>query len=232
VVHAVVRHQHRSANTRLALLGVGALALLASIGGSAARSDESVDVATVTVGGQLSLPDGGSGADAIRSVDFGDVAQPGSACAKGLRFTPPGSIPVTGGSSQVLDLASLAQLTVDPEVSYSDVDGDGRDDAVVHVTCSYGANGTEDSVQVWSLEGARLVHVAGLDRPGADVTSGGLPPAVQSVAADGDRVVVTWSAYDDDDPRCCPSLQTRAGYELDGDELVPVGDPVTTPARP
>ncbi|HLM29577.1 MAG TPA: hypothetical protein VK360_06610 [Acidimicrobiales bacterium] len=231
MVHTAVRHEHRSSNTRLALLGVGALALLASIGGSAARSDEAVDVATVTVGSQVAVPADGSGAEAIRSVDFGDVAQPGSACAQGLRFTPPASIPVTGGTSQVLDLASLTQLSVDPEVSYGDVDGDGRDDAVVHVTCSFGANGAEDSVHVWSLEGDRLIHVAGLDQPGADMGDG-LPPIVQSVAAEGDRVVVTWAAFDDDDPRCCPTLETRAGYVLDGDELVPVGDPVTTPARP
>jgi hypothetical protein len=229
VVHSVVRAQHRSSHTRVALLGLAALGLLASIGGSAANTPDPVEAATLTVGGQVALPAGATEADAIRSVAFGDVAQPGSACSQGLRFTPPPSIAVSGGASQVLDLAHLTQLTVDPEVSYGDLDGDGHDEAVVHVTCSYGANGTEDSVHVWSLDGDRLVHLAALDEAPAPADDA-LPSKVESVSVDGDQVAVTLASYAPDDPACCPTQQTVASYALDGDELVAAGTPVTRAA--
>ena len=86
----------------------------------------------------------------IRAVDFGEVAPPGSACAEGLRFTPPAAIPVARGRSPVLDIGRFTRLEVDPDVAYGDLDGDGNDEAVVHVVCTYGANGAEDTVHVWT----------------------------------------------------------------------------------
>jgi len=220
-----VRRPKRSHNTPLALLGLGSLAVLASISGGAGSATP-VEAATV----ETAVPAGsGDDARAIRSVDFSDVPQPGSACSEGLRFSPPSRIPVAEGASQVLDLAQLTQLTVDPHVAYGDVTGDGVDDAVVHVTCSYGANGAEDSVHVWTLEDDRLVHVAQLDEaPSTDDDAP--PPAVKAVSASDGDVVVTWSSYADDDAHCCPTRQTRQSYRLDDDELDVVGEPVTGPA--
>ncbi len=213
---------------RRALFGVAALTLLAAVSSS---GPERVDEARTVAAVEQAAPAAASGAEGIRAVDFGDVAQPGSACSDGLRFAAPTAIDVAGGVSQVLDLAQLTQLTVDPEVSYGDLDGDGADEAVVHVTCAYGANGSIDSLHVWDVDGDRLVHVAGLDEPGAS-TSGGLPPAVEGVSASDEGVTVTWSHYADGDANCCPSQQARLTYELDGNRLVAVGDPVVSPARP
>lgn len=217
-----MRSRRRSHNTPLALAGLGALAVLASISGGASNATP-VGAAGHTA--PVTDPQG------IRSVDFADVAQPGSACSNGLRFTPPGQIPVSGGQSQILDLGQLTQLVVDPAVAYGDVDRDGADDAVVHVTCSYGANGADDTVSVWSLEGDRVVQRASLDEP-PEALGDGLPPTVQGISASDGRVTVTWSQYGDDDPRCCPSQQARVNYELDGDELAVVGDPVTSAVQP
>jgi hypothetical protein len=165
----------------------------------------------------------------IRAVDFGEVAPPGSACAEGLRFTPPAAIPVAQGRSPVLDIGRFTRLEVDPSVAYGDLDGDGRDEAVVHVVCTYGANGAEDTVHVWTQTRGRTVHVASLTEPPRSVT-GPLPPAVDDVAVDGGQIEVTWTHYAAGDPNCCPSRLTTVTYDLDGDGLDRVGRPVTRPA--
>jgi hypothetical protein len=195
------------------------LAVLASISGGASNA-QPVEAASSSSDAPRVDP------QAIRSIDFGDVAQPGEACSNGLRFAPPGQIPVSGGRSQVLDLAQLTQLVVDPHVAYSDLNGDGVEEAVVHVTCTFGANGTEDSVDVWSLEGDEPVVLASLDAP-PEALDSDLPPTVQSVGTSGGRVVVNWASYSEDAPRCCPDEQVRASYEIDDDELSTVGDLVT-----
>jgi hypothetical protein len=214
----------RSHNTPLALAGLGALAVLASVSGGASNPqpvEAAGRAAAQTVDPQ-----------AIRSVDFGNVAQPGSACSNGLRFSPPGEVPVVDGRSQVLDLAQLTQIVVDPNVAYSDLDGDGADEAVVHVTCSYGANGLEDTVEVYGVDGGDPVRLAAIDEPPSDL-AGDLPPTVQGVDTSGGQVVVTWSQYADGDARCCPSEQAQVSYELaDEDELAAVGDPVVGAAQP
>jgi hypothetical protein len=219
VIHRAVRPLKRSHNTPLVLAGLGALAVLASVSGGASSAPP-VGAASTSSDAPRVDP------QAIRAVDFGEVAQPGEACSNGLRFAPPGQIPVRDGRSQVLDLAQLTQLVVDPDVAYSDLDGDEVEEAIVHVTCTYGANGAEDSVDVWSLDGSEPVPVASLDAP-PEALDSNLPPTVRSVGAANGRVVVNWSSYADDDPRCCPSEQVRASYELEDDELSTVGDLVT-----
>jgi LppP/LprE lipoprotein len=222
VIHSAVRPRKRSHNTPLALAGLGALAVAASISGGAGSASP------VEAAGRAAPP---SDPQAIRSVDFGGVAQPGSTCSDGLRFALPGRIPVNDGRSQVLDLAQLTQLVVNPNVAYADLNGDDIEEAVVHVTCTFGANGTEDTVDVWTLEGDEPVVLAGADEPPASLNSE-LPPKVQGVDVSGDEVVVTWSQYADDDPNCCPSQQAEVTYTVNGDELEPVGEPRVTTATP
>jgi hypothetical protein len=226
-----VRPQQHSNFVRRALWGSAALAVVASIGGEASSSAPVDGATTVAAVSPLAVA-APAGADGIRAVDFGDVPQPGSACSEGLRATPPREIPVAAGSSRVLDLAKLTQLTVDPEVTYGDLDGDGAEEAVVHVTCAYGANGATDSIHVWTLRGDELVHLAGLSEPTDEAVAGALPSSLQDVAAADGGVTVTWTRYAPGDPNCCPSEQARLTYELDGDTLEPQGEAVTGTARP
>ena len=172
---------------------------------------------------------GGRSSPRADASTTGPVAPPGSACAEGLRFTPPAAIPVARGRSPVLDIGRITRLEVDPQVSYGDLDGDGNDEAVVHVVCTYGANGAEDTVHVWTQRRGRTVHVASVTEPPRSVT-GALPPAVSGVAVDGALVDVTWTRYAADDPNCCPSRLTTVTYELDGDALDRVGRPVARAA--
>jgi LppP/LprE lipoprotein len=213
-----VRGTSRSRASWLGLAGLGFAAAVFA-GSSGGRSSQVADAS----------PTGPAAADApadIRAVDFGEVAPPGSACAEGLRFTPPAAIPVANGRSTILDIGRYTRLEVDPDVAYGDLDGDGDDEAVVHVVCGYGANGAEDTVHVWTERGGRTLHVASLTEPPRSVT-GPLPPAVDHIAVEGRRIEVTWTRYADDDPNCCPSELTTVTYELDSGTLDRVGMPVT-----
>jgi hypothetical protein len=216
-----VRSDSRSRASWLGLAGLGLAAAVfaaSSGGGSSPRAD-----ASPTAPAAVDAP-----AD-IRDVDFGEVAPPGSACTEGLRFTPPAAIPVTRGRSSVLDIGRVTRLEVDSDVVYGDLDGNGNDEAVVHVVCTYGANGAEDTVHVWTQRRGHTVHVASLTEPPRSVT-GALPPAVAGVAVHGSQVQVTWTRYSADDANCCPSRLTTVTYELDGDALERVGRPVTRAA--
>jgi hypothetical protein len=157
------------------------------------------------------------------------VSQPGTACAEGLRVTPPRRIAVARGESAVLDLGRLTRLEVDSDVAYGDLDADGADEAAVHVICTFGANGADDSVQVWSLRNGTPAIVDTIAEPPARL-AGSFPPAVKKVAISDGDVVVTWTHYADDDPNCCPSQETVLRYQLDDGSLRQVGRAVTTAA--
>jgi hypothetical protein len=165
--------------------------------------------------------------DPIRDVDFASLSQPGTACAEGLRITPPRRIAMARGESALLDLGRLTRLEVDPDVAYGDLDGDGSDEAAVHVVCTFGANGADDSVQVWSVRNGSPTIAATLSDPPSRL-AGPLPPSVEQVAISDGEVVVTWSHYDDGDPHCCPSQQTVVRYALDDGSLHQVGRAVTS----
>jgi hypothetical protein len=216
-----VDNTSRSRGSWLTLAGVGLAAAAFAASGNG-RSSLPADATP-------SAPSATERPANIRAVDFGEVAPPGSACAEGLRFTPPAAIPVDRGRSPVLDIGRFTQLEVDPDVAYGDLDGDGDDEAAVHVVCNYGANAAEDTVHVWTLSRGRPVHVASLTEPPRSIT-GPLPPGVTDVAIEGGRVEVTWTHYAEGDPNCCPSGLTTVGYALDGDRLDRVGRPVTRPA--
>jgi hypothetical protein len=217
----VVRSDSRSRASWLGLAGLGLAAAVfaASSGGrSTTRADASA-----------AEPVAADAPTDIRAVDFGEVAPPGSACAEGLRFTPPAAIPVASGRSSVLDIGRVTRLEVDPDVAYGDLDGDGNDEAVVHVVCTYGANGAEDTVHVWTQRRGRTVHLASVTEPPRSIT-GPLPPAVAGVAVHASQVEVTWTRYAAGDPNCCPSRLTTVTYRLEGDALDRVGRPVTRAA--
>jgi hypothetical protein len=222
-VPAVVRAHKPSHNPRLALAGLGLAAALIAAAGSG-----QVSGAAVSSAASPDLPTDGT---SIRDVDFSEVAVPGTVCREGLRFSQPREIPIQSGRSPVLDLARMTQVTVDPDVVYADLDGDGADEALVRVSCTFGANGIEDSVHAWTLGAdGEPVNLASVSEPEDSVT-GALPGTVTGVAAVDGGADITWTNYAEDDPNCCPSLRTTVTYRLVDGELVQTGEPVTSDAE-
>jgi hypothetical protein len=210
-----VRTPTRSHNSRLALVALGVLAALVALSGGASGTAGAGPAAPAPVD------------DTIREVDFAGVAQPGTTCADGLRIAPPRRIAVDEGESGLLDLGRLTRLEVDDDVAYGDLDGDGAEEAVVHTICAYGANGAQDTVQVWGIDDGEPVLVDTLGEPSTRVT-GPLPPALVDAAVEDGELVLSWTHYGDDDPNCCPSGKTALRYELDDRALDQLGRAVTT----
>ena len=211
----VVRTPSRPRRSTLTLAALGAMAAVVALVGSADTS-------------RPAAADDGA-AEAVRELDFSAVAQPGVTCDDAVSGAAPRVIGVSSGSSALLDEATFARLTVDPTVLYGDLDGDGRDEAVVRTTCDYGANGTEDTVQVWGANGrlATLIDTV-TAAPDAVADDSHFEPEVVDVAVDGGSLEITYSVHGDDDPNCCPTEQAVVTYELDGG-LEVVGRPQVSP---
>jgi hypothetical protein len=214
----VVRTNSRSHNSRLALLGLGVMAALVALVSDA----QPARPADAAVSDQAT-------SRAITDVDFAAVAQPGVACAQGLEGRPPLLVAVHDSSSQFLDERTYTHLEVDSDVLYGDLDGDGADDAVVHVICHYGANGAQDTVQVWSMTDRGPVVVDRITAaPAAVADDSAFPPRVHGLALDDGELSVTYTRHAEGDPHCCPSQQTEVRFAFSGDDLAPVGDPVSS----
>jgi hypothetical protein len=139
---------------------------------------------------------------------------------------------VSKGESADLADGKFVRLEVDGDVAYGDVDGDGQDEAVVHTVCTYGANGVQDTIQVWDLDGGSAEVKAKIGEPPESV-SGPLPSKAKKIAIDPDgTIAVTWTHYGPDDPECCPSTLTTVHYLVTGDQVTPVGTNQTVAAPP
>lgn len=217
----------------IALAGGGLLLVFVARGAEEARHDAvTIDDPSAQVSNDPAVVLGPAAAapDAIRLLDFGEIDQAGATCDAGPTPTVPRVISVTDGESELLDEDTFTRLEVDGDVTYGDVDGDGRDEAVVHTVCAFGANGAQDSIQVWDLDTGSAEVKATLGEPPAAVT-GPLPPAVKDVAVDPDgTVAVTWTHYTEDDPNCCPSKESTLRYLVTGSQVTQVGTPETGPA--
>jgi LppP/LprE lipoprotein len=215
----VVRTRSRSHASHLTLAALGLMAGMVALA-SDPRPTTPVEASTAA-----DVP-----SSAIREIDFTELPQPGSACAEGLDGSAPAAIGVDRGASDLLDPETVTRLEVDDAVTYGDLDGDGKDEAVVHVVCLYGANGEQDTVQVWTVDRGQRRLVDRITAAPTTVAAGSeFPPAVHAVAVDGDEVVVTFTRHAADDPHCCPSQQTEVRYRLDRGDLEAVGRAVSGP---
>lgn len=214
---------------------VAARAGESSSGEDAVTVDDPSDSGVVASGGAGSSDGGGSvvpgidgslaglaGHDAIRLVDFADIDQSGETCDEVLEGNAPGVIAVDEGESDVLDPDRMARLEVEGAEAYGDLDGDGGDEALVRAVCAYGANGTQETLQVWDLESGRPEAQASVAEPPASIESR-FTATVSDVAIEEGQVVVTWASYSESAAHCCPDEHTRFTYELIGNELLLIG---------
>src|SRR5262249_3775575 len=82
---------------------------------------------------------------------------------------------------------------------YGDIDGDGRDEAIVLIANNFGGSGTEDEARVFAMRGCDVVELATI--PGGDRADGGLV----AVAPELGGARVERNVMGPDDAACCAS---------------------------
>lgn len=100
-----------------------------------------------------------------------------------------------------------------PMGAYADINGDGRDEAVITYVCNKGGTGWPDNLLIYDND---LNYITKVD----DWEREGMPPArghIQQLQWTKDTVTVTWRAYADDDPACCATQEFTGNLTLDGD---------------
>lgn len=109
---------------------------------------------------------------------------------------------------------------------YGDVDGDGREDAIVITIDNGGGTGMFDVARLYMLRGADAVEVAVV--PGGDRGDGGL----RDVAVEPGGLRVERFLSGDGDGACCPSKLTIEHWRWTGTDLALDERRTTTEANP
>ena len=102
-------------------------------------------------------------------------------------------------------------------ISYGDLTGDGRDEAVVLSVCNTGGTGNFSEGYIFTLKGGKPVQVAHI--PGGDRAYGGLREA----RVENGLLVVESNDVGELGGACCPEFVVTSRYRLSGDKLVKVG---------
>ena len=146
------------------------------------------------------------------TVDFG--LQPPTGFDSGLgpwinvKLAGTVMVPGLGGESGISDFGGFAVTAADA-VLYGDIDGDGRDEAVIR-TESTGTGGSFGF----------LLYREGSGRPRLIAA---VPGYKQSVSISGRALVVGNPYYFGNEGNCCPTGLVRTRYQLSGDALMTVG---------
>lgn len=100
-----------------------------------------------------------------------------------------------------------------PKGAYADINGDGRDEAVITYVCNKGGTGWPDNLLIYDND---LNYITKVD----DWERDGMPPArghIQQLQWTEDTITVTWRAYGPDDAACCATQEFTGNLTLDGD---------------
>jgi hypothetical protein len=109
--------------------------------------------------------------------------------------------------------ASRPRVSLLPElVAYGDLNGDGRNEAVVLLASDSGGSGT-------------FLYLAAVEaRDGAPsnlaTTLLGDRVQVKAITIDGGRILVDSLSHAADDPACCPTLDSSRAFRLQDDRLI------------
>jgi hypothetical protein len=158
----------------------------------------------------------------IRDVVFGEASY-AAACAG---YDDNRSADLRGGSAQ-LSIGSGSHYEVDlGPVGYADADGDGDEDAVLLLRCTFAGASTDNNAQL------RAYRVTG----DGSIEQIGTPQVIEhdfSATAEGQRITVVVEKYEAGDAACCPSSAAREVWRFDGSRFVmDQTTPATTPNTP
>ena len=125
-----------------------------------------------------------------------------------------GQLPQHLKTGMLFDVAAAGlKLNQDdtPKGAYADINGDGRDEAVITYVCNKGGTGWPDNLLIYDND---LNYITKVD----DWEREGMPPArghVQQLQWTEDTVTVTWRAYGPDDAACCATQEFTGNLTLD-----------------
>lgn len=149
----------------------------------------------------------------IRRVDFRNFSYP-ALCAEELGLS--GGIPVRRGEYAKEDRDGSLHFGIF-SVSYGDLTGDGRAEAVVAASCNTGGTGQFSEGMVFSMRENRPVLIGRVT--GGDRAYGG----IAGLSIEKGRLVVERYATDEDGPACCPKYVDTTRLRWDGGQLVQDG---------
>jgi hypothetical protein len=141
----------------------------------------------------------------VRTVDWNNASY--SVACPGLNGPSDQQVPVTlvngAGTTAPIDWFGVpAKIEVTAaDVAFGDLTGDGRDEAVVRLTCTpEQSNGLADEIQVFGPGSELLASPVLRNRTDADFA-----PAVRTLTVSGGAITGTASYWAAGDPHCCPS---------------------------
>lgn len=153
----------------------------------------------------------------IHSVDFKNFAYP-AICAG----EKPETITVKNGefsSERQMDGYVERMYFNVFDTSYGDLDGDGRDEAVILSVCNTGGTGNFSEGFIYTERAGKPFLIARI--PGGDRAYGGL----RSAKIENATLIVESSDPGENGASCCPKLVTTTRYRLSGSKIVAVGKP-------
>lgn len=98
--------------------------------------------------------------------------------------------------------------------TYGDVDGDGREEAILVTHFHGGGTGRFSGIDVWTMKDGKETLLGGI--PGGDRGDGG----IANVTVDGKVVVVDRMMSMEDDGACCPSKVQIERWSWDGKAFI------------
>ena len=103
------------------------------------------------------------------------------------------------------------------DIAYGDLNGDGRDEAIVLTVCNTGGTGNFSEGFLFAMKSAKAAMTGRI--PGGDRAYGGL----RSARVDNGLLLVDRNDPGKDGAACCPQLIVTTTYKLVGNKLTKVG---------
>ena len=112
------------------------------------------------------------------------------------------------------------------DVAFGDLNGDGRDEAIVLAVCNTGGTGNFSEGFVYTMKGAKAVLAARIS--GGDRAYGGL----HSTRVEKGLLLVDRNDPGKDGAACCPQAIVTTTYKLVGNKLTKIGNETTRDLYP
>ena len=193
-------------------------------GSNGSATTDPTDPADVVTGGTaVSLPGRSAGYGSIRTVDFADLTYPTSACFDVIDDPPARGFPLVDGQVRATEDEEAGPYTVTlrPERSFGDVDGDGDEDAALILECSRGGQAVPMGwIYTVGVAGPQPLAGVVLDPDSLPIT-GVLDTSLTTLRIAGPTVTTGWDIYLDGDALCCPSKRASVTWSWTEGGLTP-----------